>query len=201
MNHRSFRSLVFGLFLTSFFANNYVFPMQEDISQQGNVLEGASYFIYEGADPEDIIGINSATSHWVTFYTCDGEEVEKIKNVREATLFTRLDPNAPKPQPVTCKIRWWPAFTMPFGGTKGVPGWFICFYDKNGNQIDSYQYDIDAYEINVYRDDMIIKFEYDESSPQSIDEDFPLDLSKIQEVIIEEINDEDSDPAYVCMIL
>jgi len=172
--------LSLGLVTTAFIANSYLFSMQKD---EDKIISNASYCIFEGDNPKDIIGGIPGSSKTVTFYTFNGDKIKTIEhNFHFPLMRGKLDPKAPKPQPVSCMLRFWPAIELDFGMTKGVPGWFIIFYDKNGNRIESYRYyyDIQKNVISVMDKDYL----FDKSNPQLIAEDFPLDLSKIREVKI-----------------
>lgn len=174
------RILLVGALCANLIASLYSHSNREHCD---GVIANASYCIYEGAS--DIVGGIGSSSKYVTFYTYNGNHITKIEHHDEfSKINNMLDHNAPKPQPITCTIKYWPAIPMPFGGTKGVPGWFICFYDKHGNQIDCYRYDEKKHEINVLlfskRQNTYKRqstFRFDQSNPSLIDKSFPLDLS------------------------
>lgn len=107
------------------------------------IVPNASYAIYEGAS--GIVGGVPTTSRWVTFYTCDGQSISTIEHKFRFPVIDRmLDGNAPRPRPVDCEVKYWPAIQLCFGLPKGVPGNFILFYDKNRNVIKSLRCEDDA---------------------------------------------------------
>ena len=59
------------------------------------------------------------------YYTFDGDLIEH-------TGPGKLDPDAQKPQPTLCVIKYRYGF---FGLTGGKSGYYVLFYDKNGNVI------------------------------------------------------------------
>lgn len=98
------------------------------------VVPNSSYVIYEG---QSEMGGVPAKSKLVTFYTCDGDAIVTIPHgFRFPVIERKLDKTAPKPRPTAFKRIWWPAIRLGFGMTKGVPGYMVIFYDKNGNAID-----------------------------------------------------------------
>lgn len=180
------KSLAFGLFSITFFFGNYISPMQ-------NYIPDASYYILDRVNQDNILNMNiCCRSESGTFYTFDGN---KITTDKDGFCNLRLDQHAPKPQPTKAKVRYWPAVHKLGGGTYGQPGWFICFYDKNGNQIESYRYDNQTHEITTHSwvNGMLETkmFFFDASNPMTLYDptlrpaDFPLDLSNLQEIIIE----------------
>ena len=127
-----------------------------------------------------------------TFYTYDGNPIIKIKNKAPnlrtkdythplSTRNRRLDPEAPKPQPIYYTIEYYRAF-------KGRSGYRIYFLDKNDNEIKWYRYNkkLQAIQISnegIYnKDDKLIDFY---KLPRNHDleplKNFPLDLSIVQE--------------------
>ncbi len=167
-----------------------------------DVVPNASYCMRSYGE-EKINGV-STKFHYITFYTFDGNQIAQKKydfcefggGYAARKPADMLDKNAPKPQPVSCKIWYWPACRIGFG-TKGCPGWFISFYDNNGNLIHHYRYQDTkrvmcegkwrkAGEITVFYEDCMIKFDFNTFKPQIVNKTFPLDLS-----IIKSINFED----------
>lgn len=77
----------------------------------------------------------------ITFYTCDGNPIKtteysigRFEGVRKC-----LDPAAPRPQPTKYSIKYWECW---IGFVyKGVPGHFMVFHDKHGNQIESFRFE------------------------------------------------------------
>ena len=121
-----------------------------------------SYSVVDTEDPENCIKgciIGGNTDHRTKerlYYTFDGELVDRSTDDHDIWHEeAKLDSCAPKPQPVRSKIQYWEAIGVGLGMTKGVPGWFILFFDKNGNKIDSYRYDMDKKQIITcyYKDD------------------------------------------------
>lgn len=99
------------------------------------IIPDASYVIYEGASTAHM-GIPT-TSKTATFYTFNGNAIKTIEHYFRFPLIQKLlDSQAPKPQPTDYQIRYWPAIQIGFG-TKGIPGFFIDFFDKNKNRIKS----------------------------------------------------------------
>jgi hypothetical protein len=118
------------------------------------VIPNASYYIYEGA-PDIIAGVIPCAHKYAHFYTATGDLLQTVEH-NLCAMKAKLDPNAPKPQPVKYAVKYWPAFSLGVGkGTKGMPGEFIVFYDKHGNQIDSYRYDKEAQKVFLYEDGKI----------------------------------------------
>ncbi len=150
------------------------------------IVAGASYHIYQGAN-ESSHGIPMTSRH-VTFYAYDGTPLATYRYRMGcfSSVEIMLDPTAPKPQPATCVINYWPACELVFGMTKGVPGWFIVFYDRNGNKITRYRYDRDTHVITTgySRTAGNTTFLLDEATPQAlIDNAFPLDLRNLMSVV------------------
>lgn len=118
----------------------------------------------------------------INFYTFDGnfiatsslESLPFHKDSRLRLIVNRLDPDAPKPQPVTCKIQ---------PGQRQTD-WAICFYDKNGHPVKRYRYDKEKSEIIVLFMEGARHFQFDQSNPTTIDPDFPLDLSNITTILL-----------------
>lgn len=112
----------------------------------------ASYYAYEGTEgqrEELIMGVPSS-SKYATFYTFDGNEIKKTQyQIGEfAALAKHLDPAAPKPQPTTYSITYWECW-LGFG-YKGVPGHFMIFHDKRGNEIKRFRFEYGKTDINSF---------------------------------------------------
>lgn len=120
-----FKSIMLGFF--SIVSFNFV-NCQEALDC--SVIPGASYFVFEGS--------NSALEHKpgfyiARFYAFDGNLLEtfdyKVMTInRYNILKLKLDKGAPKPQPVSYKIEYRKMF-------KRASGYWMVFYDKNGNII------------------------------------------------------------------
>lgn len=170
-----------------------------------DVVPNASYCM-RSEGKEKINGIWTKF-HCITFYTFDGNQITQKKyDVCEFGSGSAkrskdmLDKNAPKPQPVSCKIWYWPACEIRFWfhtQFKGCPGWFISFYDKNGNLIQRYRYQDTkrvmcegkwrkAGEITVFYEDCRTKFDFNTFQPQTMNKRFPLDLSILKHVTFED---------------
>lgn len=96
-------------------------------------IPNASYAIYQ--DDKAPVTLKN-----VTFYTFDGNPIITVQYRLACRAYPknkslRLDPAAPKPQPVTYEIK--PASKMHqlFGSGKGI----IFFYDKHNNVIQQYE--------------------------------------------------------------
>lgn len=147
------------------------------IKISGEVVPNSSYFVYEG--DEGIIGGIPTSSKMVTFYGATGDAIETIEHHRCFPIIERkLDPQAPKPQPTSCALRYWPAIRIIGNATKGVPGDFIVFYDKNGNKIVSHRIKADGIMLELF----------DALQERLGDE---LDLSKIRQGTIVDMRLED----------
>jgi|GEM_PF-4957048 len=112
-------------------------------NDETGVIPRASYFVYEGNEGNKsyvIMGVPSGSKQ-VTFYTYDGEAIRttgyQLGNFQ--AVEKRLDPMAPKPQPVAYSIKYWECLIGV--GYKGVPGHFIVFHDKHGNQIQRFRFE------------------------------------------------------------
>lgn len=126
---------------------------------------------------------------YVNFYTYNGNHITEITYqwpylFNPTKIETKLDKNSPKPQPTTYALKYWD------GNLKGTPGYFIIFYDKNGNAINSYRCKITyycpdeirpIYEID-YSNCLGPKKTCDFQTPEDLRKitDFPLDLSIVQ---------------------
>lgn len=111
---------------------------------ESKIIPGASYAIYDEhqsytttTKPYNLPGGYSRGPQDITYYTCDGKELAKIPLNFTGGPDPRIDPEAPKPLPVSFRRVWWPAFAIGgWGLTKGVPGEFVLFFDKRGVCID-----------------------------------------------------------------
>lgn len=150
-----------------------------------SIIPASSYYVF---DPESITRGVHISGKTVTFYTFDGNPISTVEHHFTFELDKQLDPDAKKPQPTTVKIRYWPAHYLGLGMYKGCPGWFIDFYDKHCNQVAYYRYDKEEHEIILFSGVPPPKiFTFDEAHPSSLDDiEFPMDLSKIEEVIVED---------------
>ena len=127
-----------------------------EVYKKPSIIEDASYLIDSESD-----SCGFSKDNTPGFYTASGEliqEVEERFGGRNEHLARklRLDPNAPKPQPTTYKVKYWAAFPFTWGfgfkGTKGTPGDFVVFYDKNKNVIKSYRYNSSTNEIDIFQE-------------------------------------------------
>lgn len=173
------KSLAIGLFTTIFIANNYIFSMQ---NEDYKIVPNASYYVFKREEGIPIPPM------YIFFYTFDGDEITSLEYDHHHPLIKKmLDQNAQKPQPSSFKFRYWDGITTFIGQTECSPGLFIDFYDKNGNIIKSYNYNKNENIIIIFTESSTcLKYRYDysfdSSNPQSIDKNFPLDLSKITSV-------------------
>lgn len=100
-------------------------------------IANASYAIFEGGkEPNNSIFYpNNRPPLNVTFYTFDGNPIVTVNNpYRDGypkRCHLRLDPSAPKPQPVTYEIKPVSKMHALFGSGKSI----IFFYDKHNNVI------------------------------------------------------------------
>jgi hypothetical protein len=150
------------------------------------IIPSASYAA--PADQDDITGNRTSANTSITFYTFDGNPITTMPLPAGRTITdNQLDKSAPKPQPVSCAIKYWPAFRAPVGGllglfiptiTKGVPGDFIVFYDKNEKIVQSYRYNRATSLITVFHEQTQT---YQAQTTEDLRQlkDFPLDLSKV----------------------
>ena len=142
-----------------------------------SVIPNASYFVRSEENP-----------NIVKYYSFDGEllnEVSQPVNLKDEEK--RIDPNAPRPQPVRSSIRYWPAISLGTVGTKGVPGFYIDFYDKHDNCFKSFRYHSDTKMIItlVRKDYEMVSYEERNYTIASDEEAqnlqyFPLDLSRCE---------------------
>lgn len=145
-----------------------------------SVISQASYMVYDDAND---LGWMSSSGGFVTFYTAQGDYIEKVEhNFRFSSMKSKLDKSAPRPQPVAYKVKYWPAF--PIKGnprvTKGVPGDFIIFYDKNGNVIARYRFNKESRLFSITSSEgTIVEYSTDHFNDPEVMSTFPLDLSNI----------------------
>jgi hypothetical protein len=128
------------------------------------IVPGASYVISNS--PNAMRGYSYEPGGKATFYTSDGTLIRTVD----------ITPSAPKPQPVSSEVRYWPAIRVLFG-TKGVPGDFIEFRDKHGNCIESYRYNQESHMVTThYSREGNEQFQFPIDNPQT-PKDFSLDLN------------------------
>lgn len=181
--------MLINLFLLCSASTLAMQPERSDLS----IIPNATYFVCEGNEHAIPTGGIPSNARHATFYTATGDEIQKISR-SQADFFelkSKLDPQAPKPQPVTYAIKYWPAIQLGFGLTKGVPGYFIVFRDKHGNHIESYRYDTAAKKICV---------SYSPKKLASITDLEDLDTSVVQEAESDEIRDHQGDTPKVCIV-
>jgi len=169
-----------------------VFAEQNAFSEQveSEVVKGASYAVCDGAFITGCMG-TPCSGKFVSFFTYDGNLLVKKEIEGHSCCNTKrkfkLDPLAPKPQPVSYQIKYWPGIIVRIEGlsrlwfgrniVKGVPGDFIIFCDKHGNRIKSYRFDKNTQQISI--------FEHGTKQQYSLRElkllkDFSLDLSMLK---------------------
>lgn len=145
------------------------------IDVDDSVVPNSSYMIYEGV--QGIVGEVPATSRYVTFYTCNGDPIQKVEHHFCFSVMERkLDRLAPKPMPVAYQIKYWPAISIGFGLKEWALGDFIIFYDKNNNKIASYRYDSVHGQITVFIETHTITYNFDKLVDRKTWSDFPLNL-------------------------
>ncbi len=116
---------------------------QSAVKPDDSIIPNASYMATGNGLP---MLHGGESSNVVRFHTATGLLLKTISfdhNMYDNDLIElnyKLDPNAPKPQPVSCKIAYWPAITIDLGfglgkGKKGCPGDMIYFFDIHGNCI------------------------------------------------------------------
>ncbi len=123
-----------------------------EVEEEFSIIKDASYVI----DGSDFFGFSQCEVQ-PGFYTAAGELIQTVEDQSSQGskirhLEKRLDPDASKPQPVSYKYKYWPAISIGWGMTKGVPGDFVAFYDKNGNVIESHRYDSSTGELTIFSD-------------------------------------------------
>ncbi len=178
-------------------------PLFTSAMEQGNlddIIPEASYYVYEGAE-NDIVAPGSSipgSSTYATFYNATGDELETITK-EQCDFFklqNKLDSHAPKCQPATYAIKYWSAFQLGGGMTKGTPGYFIVFSDKNGNSIKSYRCHTNTHEITIplpENGNPVINFDTIITLDSLADLE-NLDLSLVQEKDSDEIKEHPPEP-------
>ncbi len=128
--------------------------------EQVDVIPDAAYVI-EKLDGSfaielfrEFFGDHSKRKYKKIFYTFDGNPIKECPGQVRIEDYRRLDPLAPHPQPVEFKIRWRTVII------KGVSGYFIYFYDKNGNVIDKFRCE----GLNALTAENLKKYETDHSN-------------------------------------
>lgn len=178
--------------------NDYVFPMKVEGKEEkasvvhdgDEIIPHASYFICEGVDARSVVGGMSPTSKYAIFYSFDGNPIAKREHkFHFSAMEALLDPKAPKPQPVLCVVQQVLAASL---GKKGPAGWFVVFYDKNGNQIKRYNYNRECHIITLFDGEhdgeySFTDYELNESKPYAMHAKFPLDLWYIKRVDDEKV--------------
>ena len=149
-----------------------------------SIIPNSSYMIYE--DEQTMTGGVPASSRQVTFYTPTGDPIKTIEHhFCFYAMNRKLDQSAPKPQPIAYQIKYWPAISLGWGMTKGVPGDFIAFYDKNGNEIKRYRYDKTNNQITVFSETENTRntrtYDFKSESELRMLKEFPLDLSIVNQ--------------------
>jgi len=166
------KRLHFFIFLCIFNSAGFIRPSEV---YNKYVISGASYFIRGVVD-------------WVcSFYTYNGKKIciitnKKLTPYSVESLKKMLDPNAPKPQPISYKISYMPPIKISCI-TICKKYYSIIFYDESGNIVEKYY---------AYEKDNRLKIEvskgrskktYDfKSILQGKESDFPLDLSIVKEI-------------------
>ena len=151
------------------------------------IIPNASYYVPVGENQESY-STNFPTKN-VAFYTFDGKLIQEVPHHSNfEQLKKMLDPHAPKPQPTSSKIRYWSNGQIKYLGITigetGEAGWYITFYDKHGNRIDTYRCSDKGTTISKYTC-IIDGFPFDKNNPNVIDEAFHLDLSALESVAVE----------------
>lgn len=142
---------------------------------ENSIIPHASYLIYEKSDGSRIV----RGTQYVTFYTFDGEVIVTLQHHGKC-MSHKLDPQAPKPQPISGKIVYLTSQEK-YGVIKQVGGYFIYFYDRNQNILGKFRFEKKIRSILVISHDQSIEtIELDVALKSS---DFPLDLSLINDVL------------------
>jgi len=174
--------VVISFFIGTLTISSSLLPMLSDTTSDAReaetgVVSGAAYYVFDGADAHDPLGGIPVNCEYVSFYTFDGNLIERRLCNRNVRLLDRmLDQNAAKPQPDSAVIKYRPTPDLGFGTPPEATNWFIIFYDKHGNRIKSYRYDVDNNTILVHYEGLLLKFSTEETNAGIIDRDFPLDL-------------------------
>lgn len=169
--------LALGFFVITLFCSNYILAMDHfEMGLDESVITGASYCIGNDIDQDSIAFCQLPRVHkYVTFYTFDGEEIETLEQQFNAPLLaSRIDRQAPKPQPVKCEIRPWPT-----DGTSKGPRMLLCFFDKHGNLIKSCRYTKSPNSIYLNFENSGPGWPFRADDRPTEKGGFPLDLSKI----------------------
>lgn len=162
----------------------------------------ASYYV----NGENSLDCYSETFGDLIFYSFDGKNLKNIKYFYSPLSGDkRLDPNAPKPQPSSFELKYNDcifSYLIDFNFCghrfkhlpmrKGIPGWWIIFYDKNRNKIAHHRYDIEKNEIRVLSPSKkeydhtykIVCYAFDPQNPQSVDKNFHLDLRIAKDITL-----------------
>jgi len=139
---------------------------------EGNlVIPGASYFINGRIDHEH------GRIEPADFYSHDGELLRRVYCTEEGVLASRIDPSAPKPQPVRY------AFASDTISGRSVS--VIQFFDKHGQVMAFYLFDQDREIIRVPMSGGLglVGFTFDRQNPAGLNAaGFPLDLSRVSSV-------------------
>lgn len=144
-------------------------------------IANASYAIYSGKPPHPLVSKETACR--VTFYTFDGNPIITVNHPEQFHFGypkvagrLRLDPSAPKPQPVTYEIQYASRFPTLAGSSKCI----IYFYDKNGNLIEQYTCDTEGGFLVIYYCLGTTPYIKNIDQLRGLTH-FPLDLSRVSE--------------------
>lgn len=118
------------------------------------IIPNASYYVIEGYEKRFLpFDRPEKKPTYALFYSYNGDVVGKFSlehmdldgaycnyKIDHDALKKMIDPQAPKPQPIKYVVEYWPGIQVKgvlwfFTATKGCPGHFIAFIDKNGNCI------------------------------------------------------------------
>lgn len=124
-------------------------------SQEKLVIPGASY----------AKAVLWGSSERVRYYTFDGNLLCECND--SGLQENRMDKSAPKPRPISYKITY-------RNGYKMRPGYWIAFYDKNGNNLGSF-----PWHKNAFYD---ASLNYSQSISRLEDLNKDLDLSIVQKI-------------------
>ncbi|MDR3647115.1 MAG: hypothetical protein P4L22_06250 [Candidatus Babeliales bacterium] len=106
-------------------------------NKKNNIITNASYMVF---DKQEIGGDIYSPLKQACFYTFDGKLLKRM-NCDEydfsmhVAMTKMVDPNAPKPRPIKFKIVYHDRRRK-----TEAPGYWIVFYDMNGNILDSSKY-------------------------------------------------------------
>lgn len=104
------------------------------------IVKGSSYALYSDASGRSY---EKLPATHITFYTFDAEIIKQYELDQPWYLFNKerlLDPSAPKPRPVKCKVGSIPVPVRP-GSLKDRWQNTLLFYDKHDNVIKRFPYD------------------------------------------------------------